>query len=103
MPLTARLNPLREELIASLIQIFLCSHYFEARTSNPQFAQQLVEICFPVRNTQNDPRMEAAYYLRNVPLLAPPITGKIEELLALPDDGETMNGNIFISLPASAG
>lgn len=101
MSATTALNPLREELIASLHSDSSVQSLLEARTSNPQFAEQLVEVCFPYEEYSNDPRMEAAYYLSKCPVTSLlPIAGKIEELLALPDDGETMNGNISFHLVA---
>lgn len=98
---TSGLNPLREELIASLHSNSEAQSSLELRTEDPQFAQQLVEVCFPCEEYSNDPRMEAAYYLSKCPAASLlPIAGKIEELLALPNDGETMNGNISFHLVA---
>lgn len=93
------LEPLRKELIASLYSDNNAQARLAAQTSNAEFADQLVQVCYPYDFYSNDPRMEAAYYLSKCsigPLEA--VAPKIEQLLRLPDDGETMNTNISVHL-----
>lgn len=93
------LDPLREELVASLYSDNQAQARLGARTSNPEFADQLAQVCYPYDFYSNDPRMEAAYYLSKCSIGSlEAVAPKIEQLLQLPDDGETMNTNISVHL-----
>jgi hypothetical protein len=58
-----------------------------------------VHVCRPYDHYSNDPRMEAAYYLSLCPISALlALAEDIADLLRLPADGDTMNGNISAHL-----
>jgi hypothetical protein len=93
------LDALREKLIASLHSDKEAQAYFASHSNDYEVVEKLVRICFPYDYYSNDPRMEAAYYLSSSSIeRLRSVSGRSEELLRLPEDGETMDGNISCHL-----
>ncbi|CAN5495784.1 hypothetical protein BH10PSE18_BH10PSE18_08570 [soil metagenome] len=97
--MSSSLNPLRDDLIASLHSDQTAASRISGRLADQEFVRNLVEVCEPFDDYTNDPRMEAAYYLSIAPIgsLAA-VVANLEGLLRLPLDGETMDSNISCHL-----